>query len=256
MAEVAVVTGNMRLYYKIIQELRDEGIPFISVKPGETIPSDIKCVITSDVEKNTMDHPKVLTVETKETSTIVPKLRFLLNMNNDPISLVTIGVDPGKTYGLAVLVNDNLVDVYKAFSSKGAAKIIRNVLETFSAVRKIIRIGTGAPLYYKPLLELLRGVDAELELVDEFETSSGPRVTKDTKAALAIAKKEGCRPQEFEKLQEIKKGTIKHIQKMSRQASHGRITINEANALKVARGEISLDFAIASQKKKGMRKDS
>ncbi len=256
MAEIAVVTSNMRLYYKIIHELRDEGIPFISMKPGETIPSEIKCVITSDVEKNSTHHPKILTVDAKDTSAIVPKLRFLLNMDDDPITLVTIGVDPGKTYGLAVLVNDNLVDVYKAFSSKSAAKIIENILKAFPAVRKIIRIGTGSPLYYRQLLELLNNVDAELELVNEFETSSGPRATKDTKAALAIAKKKGFKPQEFEKLQEIKKGTIKHIQKMSRQASHGRITINEANAMKVARGEISLDFAIASQKKKGTRKDS
>jgi hypothetical protein len=99
-------------------------------------------------------------------------------------------------------------------------------------------------------------VNAELELVNEFETSSGPRATKDTKAALAIAKKKGLKPQEYEKVHRIKRGTIKHIQEMSRQASHGKITIDESSARKVATGEISLDHAIESQKNKTMRKDS
>lgn len=170
--------------------------------------------------------------------------------------MVTVGVDPGKTYGIAVLVNENVLDTYKAFSSKKTAEIIKNILLTFPAARKIIRIGTGVPLYYNQLLELLTDVNAELELVNEFETSSGPRAIKDTNAALAIAKKKGLKPQEYEKVHRIKRGTIKHIQKMSRQASHGKITINESSARKVAVGEISLDLAIASQKKKAARKDS
>nr|MDO8080706.1 hypothetical protein [Candidatus Freyarchaeota archaeon] len=256
MVEVAVVTGNMRLYYKVVQELKNEGITFISMKPGEVIPTEIKCVITSSSEKTLIQHPNILTVDTEDSFPIVQKLRLVLTEGEPPITIVTIGVDPGITYGIAVLVNERMLDTYKAFSSKNASKIIKNILETFPAARKIIRIGTGAPLYYKQLLELLTDVNAELELVNEFETSSGTRATKDTKAALAIAKKKGLKPQEFEKVQRIKKGTIKHIQKMSRQATQGKITIDESNARKVAIGEISLDFAIAAQKKKTTRKDS
>lgn len=255
MVEVAVVTRNMRLYYKVVQELKNEGVSFISMKPGEVIPSEIKCVITSTTEKNLISHPKILTVGTEDSPPIVQRLRLVLT-EKPPITIVTIGVDPGTTYGIAVLVDEKVLDTYKAFSSKNASKIIKKILGAFPETRKVIRIGTGAPLYYIQLLELLKDVDAELELVDEFETSSGTRATKDTKAALAIAKKKGLKPQEFEKVQRIKRGTIKHIQKMSRQATQGRITIDETNARKVATGEISLDFAIAEQKKKNSRKDS
>lgn len=254
MAQIAVVTSDMRLYYKVVKELKNEGISFISMKPGEIIPTEIKCVITSSSEKKLILHPNILTVDTENSYPIVPRLRFILT-ESEP-SLIIVGVDPGKTYGIAVLINENVLETHKAFSSKEAAEIIKNILKTFPAVRKIVRIGTGNPLYYKQLLELLNDVDADLELVNEFETSSGSRATKDTKAAIAIANKKGLKQQEFEKLGMIKKGVIKHIQKMSRQASQGKITIDESNALKVARGEISLDLAIASQKKKDTRKNS
>mgnify|MGYP005837495517 CR=1 FL=1 len=256
MVEVAVVTGNMRLYYKVVQELKNENVNFVSMKPGEVIPTEIKCVITSSSEKALIRHPNILTVGTEDSLPIIQKLRLILTGGEPPITTVTIGVDPGITYGLAVLVNEKELDTYKTFSSENACKIIRNIYAAFPAAKKIIRIGTGAPLYYKQLLELLKDVDAELELVDEFETSSGTRATKDIKAALVIAKKKGLKPQEFEKVQRIKRGTIKHIQKMSRQATQGKITIDESNARKVATGEISLDFAIAAQKKKNTGKDS
>lgn len=254
MAEIAVVTSNMRLYYKIVQELKNEGIYFISIKPGEIIPTEIKCVITSSNEKKLIHHSNILTVDNEDSNPIVPRLRYVLT-EGEP-SLIIVGVDPGKTYGIAVLINENVLETHKAFSSKEASEIIKNVLKNFSAIRKVIRIGTGNPIYYKQLFELLNNVDADLELVNEFETSSGSRAIKDTKAAIAIANKKGLKPQEFENQRMIKKGVIKHIQKMSRQASQGKITIDESNALKVARGEISLDLAIASQKRKIMRKDS
>ncbi len=254
MAEIAVVTSDMKLYYRVVKELKNEGIGFISMKPGEIIPKEIKCIITSSNEKKLILHPNILTVDTEDSYPIVPRLRFILT-EGEP-SLIIVGVDPGKTYGIAVLINENVLEAHKAFSSKEASEIIKNILKTFPAVRKIIRIGTGNPIYYKQLLEFLNNVDADLELVNEFETSSGSRATKDTKAAIAIANKKGLKPQEFEKLRTIKKGVIKHIQKMSRQASQGKITIDESNAIKVARGEISLDLAIAQQKKKTARNDS
>ncbi|MGQ9720628.1 MAG: hypothetical protein ACUVXA_04805 [Candidatus Jordarchaeum sp.] len=254
MAEIAVVTSNMRLYYKVVQELKNEGIYFISIKPGEAIPKEIKCVITSSSEEKLTLHPNILIVDDEDSNPIVPRLRYVLT-ESEP-SLIIVGVDPGKTYGIAVLINKKVLETHKSFSSKEAAEIIKNILKTFPAVRRIIRIGTGNPLYYKQLLELLKEVDADLELVNEFETSRGSRATKDTKAAIAIANKKGLKPQEFEKLQMIKKGVIKNIQKMSRQASQGKITIDESNALRVAKGEISLDLAIESQKKKTTRKNS
>ncbi|MEX2703800.1 MAG: hypothetical protein Q6352_000790 [Candidatus Freyrarchaeum guaymaensis] len=253
MAEIAVVTSNMRLYYRVVQELKREDVPFLSIKPGERIPPEIKCVITSDNEKDLILHPNILVLDTEELGHLVPKLRFILTEGE---STLIIGVDPGKTYGIAALINESVLDTYNAFSSKNASKIIRDILRTFPAVKKVIRLGTGAPIYYKQLLELLEDVDAEIELVNEFETSNGPRATKDTRAAIAIAKKKGLKPQEFKKLRKIKKGVIRHIQEMSRKASQGKITIDESNAIKVARGEISLDFAIASQKRKNTRKDS
>jgi hypothetical protein len=128
LVEIAVVTGNMRLYYKVVQELKNEGIAFISMKPGEVIPKEIKCVITSSSEKNLILHPNILTVDTEDSSPIIQKLRLVLTEVEPPITMVTVGVDPGKTYGIAVFVNENLLDTYKAFSSKKTAEIIKNIL--------------------------------------------------------------------------------------------------------------------------------
>ena len=59
-AEVAVVTVQGKAYFFIVSKLKERYIPFLSLVPGETVPTDIKVVITTEQEKHLIRHGRIL----------------------------------------------------------------------------------------------------------------------------------------------------------------------------------------------------
>jgi len=45
--KIAVATVSGRAYYKLVKELKERGLVFLSLVPGEAIPSTIKVVVTT-----------------------------------------------------------------------------------------------------------------------------------------------------------------------------------------------------------------
>jgi len=59
-AKVAVATVQGKAYFLIVNKLKEKNIPFISLVPGETVPTEVKVVITTEQEKGKVNHEKVL----------------------------------------------------------------------------------------------------------------------------------------------------------------------------------------------------
>ncbi len=57
-AEIAVATISGKAYYLIVSELKKKNIPFLSLTPDESIPTEIKVVITTEKEKRLINHKK------------------------------------------------------------------------------------------------------------------------------------------------------------------------------------------------------
>ena len=49
--KVAVATVEGKAYFLIVNKLREQNIPFISLVPGEVVPAEVKVVITTEKEK-------------------------------------------------------------------------------------------------------------------------------------------------------------------------------------------------------------
>lgn len=64
--KVAVATVQGKVYYFIANALREKGISFFSLIPGESIPSRAKLVITTNGEKGLVDYPKILIYQGEE----------------------------------------------------------------------------------------------------------------------------------------------------------------------------------------------
>ena len=62
-AKIAVATVSGKAYYKLVNELKNRDIPFLSLVPGDSIPQSIKVVVTTEKEKPLIDHQRILVYE-------------------------------------------------------------------------------------------------------------------------------------------------------------------------------------------------
>ena len=58
--KVAVATVQGKTYFLIVNKLKEQNVPFISLVPGESVPAKILMVITTEQEKHLANHQKIL----------------------------------------------------------------------------------------------------------------------------------------------------------------------------------------------------
>lgn len=197
-ARIAVATVLGRAYYKIVNELKSRDIPFLSLIPGESIPPSIKVVITTENEASLIDHPRVLIydVETDPSRVVDEALRII--MDKSLYEELIIGVDPGKTFGIAILADGKILRRERGLSMERAIALILSELgRNPSRIRKV-RIGRGVPDLAEEIVRRLKGSLPEgvaIEIVDEGGTSTikdkgFKRKLSDADSAARIASKE------------------------------------------------------------------
>ena len=59
-ANVAVATVLGKAYFLILNKLKERNMPFMSLVPGETVPTEVKVVVTTEKEKHKINHEKIL----------------------------------------------------------------------------------------------------------------------------------------------------------------------------------------------------
>ena len=99
-AKVAVATVQGKTYFLIVNKLKEKNIPFISLIPGETVPTEVKVVITTEKEKNRINHEKVLVYNGEtEPDALADEIRKILQ-GKEAYEKIVIGVDPGDVFGV------------------------------------------------------------------------------------------------------------------------------------------------------------
>lgn len=206
-AKIAVATVSGKAYYQLVNELKARGLPFLSLTPYDTIPIDIKVVITTENERKFVDHPNVVVFEeTMDPATIVNEaIRSVKGKRNH--DTMTVGIDPGKTFGIAVLSNGNVLETKIHSSIEQTVNAVLDVLTKNPATTYIIKVGDGAPEYTRVLLSQLDAAlpkDVAIEIVSEAGTSHFAKETvhrrglRDAMSAVKIAERRG-RPFQREK---------------------------------------------------------
>jgi hypothetical protein len=173
---VAVATVQGKAYYLIVNALRDNGISFFSLIPGQPIPSRAKLVITTEEEKDKVSYHRVLVFHGEESELDVLVLevkKFLLG--KEAYEHIVVGIDPGEVNGLAVLADGKLIEEANCGSSRelvnGILKILRSV--NFSDTGVTVKIGNGVPVYREILqyLDQALPMQVNLEVVVEAGTN-------------------------------------------------------------------------------------
>jgi len=199
-AKIAVATVSGKAYYLLVNELKERGLDFLSLTPQESVPIDIEVVITTAAERQFIKHPRVLvyTNETNAAEVVNEAVRMLQGKKS--CETIVVGVDPGKTFGLAVLSDGNLLETVTCSSLEETVNTIVNALAKLQAVAHIVKVGNGAPSIAAELLSLLdetlpKGV--AIEVVSEAGTSRfvgetlHKRGLRDALSAVKIAERRG-----------------------------------------------------------------
>jgi len=194
-AKIAVATVSGRAYYWLVNELKAKKIPFISVVPGESIPPHIQVVITTQEEEKLITHPNVVVFDERAGPAIAVSEALRVIQGKQSYEKVVVGVDPGKTTGIAVLADGNVLETAACSSLRKATETIAQMLSRVPALSKTVRVGDGAPSYARELLRLLdRTLPREvlIEVVSEVGTSRGHRRgASDITAAIKIGSRKG-----------------------------------------------------------------
>jgi len=157
-SDVAVVTVSGKAYYLIIRELKKRNVPFLSLTPSEEIPIDIKVVLTTEEERPLLKHEKILVLKNKmEPEALVKEVLQAIH-GRGCCRKIVIGVDPGEVFGLAILVDGDIVETENCFSTEETLNKIETFLGTLksnSSTYISVKIGDGVAEYKENLLRAL-----------------------------------------------------------------------------------------------------
>ncbi len=173
--KVAVATVQGKAYFLVVNALREQGVTFISLIPGEPMPSKVKLVITTEEEKEKVNYGKVLLFhgESELEGLMVEVKKRLLGMES--CGKIVIGIDPGQAIGLAVLADGKVIEEANCYSNHELVNSILKILRTvnLSVTNVVIKIGNGVPVHKDLLLDLDEALPSKvvLEVVGEAGTN-------------------------------------------------------------------------------------
>ena len=196
--EVAIATVDGRAYYTLTRLLKDAGLPFDAVVPGEQLDRTVRLVITTRKENSLIEHHNVICLEDLGEDITEMRQRLFGLLYGGKESTFVIGVDPGERIGVAAYYPRSEVEVEVFESIEKALDRVERLIQNANAAKKVVRIGYGKPDIAGEILRQLRsrGLTVSIELVDERGTSSlaGSRKrkeTRDQRSARIIALKRG-----------------------------------------------------------------
>ncbi|MFD1646415.1 hypothetical protein [Haloarchaeobius litoreus] len=241
---IVVATADFELYHEVVTELRDRGVTFTTVEPGDPLPERTDVVVVGeDEEVDTGTDGDRTPVHVVRASPDAPRravdaaLAYLRGGDGRTV----VGVDPGRKPGIAVLAGDTVVAAFQV-PRDDAAAVVR--AEVADAADPVVRVGDGARLDGAAIVNELE--DVRVELVDETGTTpylgTGARGMGDVLAAVNIARLEG----EVVEKRDIEPtaGELQIIKDRSREQSTENRAIDEVLARRVAAGELSIEEAL------------
>jgi predicted RNase H-like nuclease (RuvC/YqgF family) len=104
-AKVAVATVSGKAYFLIVNQLKERNLPFISLVPGETVPTEVKAVITTEKEKHRINHEKILVYDSETEPDALANEVMKILQGKKVYEKIVIGIDPGEVFGLAVIAD-------------------------------------------------------------------------------------------------------------------------------------------------------
>jgi len=139
-------------------------------------------------------HPHTIVFNVGENPVDIVNEAIRMVKGKTSYAKVAVGVDPGKTFGIAVVGDGELIESISCQSIKETVDTIAEILEKKPAAYKVVKVGNGVPDYMKYLLDMLDRIlpeEVEIKTVEEAGTtrlSSKKRNRRDLRAIRSAAK--------------------------------------------------------------------
>ena len=157
--KVAVATVSGKAYFLLVNELKERGIDFLSIIPGQPVPAEAKEVVTTKKEKPLINHEKILVYDENEAPNLVVNEAFKILRGKERYERIVVGIDPGEVFGLAVVADGKVTETKNCFGTREVLGELKNMIKMFDTFTKVVvKIGNGVPVYR----ELLASLDSEL----------------------------------------------------------------------------------------------
>ena len=204
-AKIAVVTVCGKDYYLVVNELKRRNTPFLSLTPYEPVPIEIEVVITTEMEKHLIKHQRILAFQEGMRPEKLINEALEIIQGKESFEKITIGVDPGQVFGLAVLADGKVIETGNCFSVQETLDKIVDIVKNFQGTRVAsisVKIGDGVPECEEKLLRTLDQTlpaSVWLESVSESGTNRSlseakhRRGLRDIVSAIQIAGRSGYR---------------------------------------------------------------
>ena len=245
--EIAVATRNPKTLYLLIEILKDLDLDFVVCEPGGAKCQAAKVIITTSDEARNLDPERVVIVDDNldDDAMVIALMLHLLDIEK-PTSIV-VGVDPGMRFGLALVIDGNVIRT-KISSSPG--KAVQSTLRWLAAVNDsfsqepLIRVGTGSSMFAAFFLrEIIPHVDSTLlELVNEENTTKVGK--SDKSSAILIAMRQGRPMKESDNIFEIRESHVQSLKHMVLDITNGTRRVSTDDAQAVLQGDKSLEWLL------------
>lgn len=198
--KIALATVSGKAYYKLVKELKQRKIPFLSLIPRDHVPLNIKVVITTKEEQHLVKHPNILVFKDEMTPTTIVDEAIRVAQGKQDYDRVIIGIDPGKTFGVAITADGKVLETATSSSLEETVNTVLESLSRTPATVNVVKIGNGAPIYAEKLVHLLNmslPKRVVIKIVSEAGTSHFMRETthrrgsRDMMSAIKIAERNG-----------------------------------------------------------------
>ena len=237
---IVVATADFEAYHGVVTELRDRGVDFTTIEPGDEWPADTDVAVVAAGERVEIpDGVERVGADPERPRRAVEGAIEALRGDH---GRTVVGIDPGERPGIAVLHGEMVVAAFQV-PAADTAEVVRREVE--DAVDPLVRIGDGARLVGSRVVDDIE--DVPVELVDETGTTpylgSGARGMGDVLAAANIARQSG---EEIASRDiEPTTGELQRIKNRSREASDTNRAIDADLARRVAAGELTIAEALA-----------
>jgi hypothetical protein len=245
--DVTIATRNPKTYYLLIRILKSLRLEFVTCTPDSSLANNAKVVVTTDEESVKSTNATVISVE-EEPNPVITSVRIMCaHLGICKPREAIIGVDPGMRFGVALIIDGNVIYTKTLTSPPSAAKLAKKLVDhvstRFPESALTIRLGTGSRLYSALFLRSLGKLkqNTRVELVDEKHTTIPNGYTKDQLSAILISGRSG-RPLSPKDLRLTnKRGYVRSLRSLVRRLSDNKRNMTVEEARSVLKGESSLD---------------
>ena len=240
---IVVATADFEVYHGVVNELRDRGVTFTTIEPGDEWPEEVEVAVVAAGERvETPDGVPVIQADPDDPRGAVESAVDTIRGTD---GRTIIGIDPGERPGIAVLHGEMVVAVFQVPAAQ-AGEVVHQEVE--DAPDPLVRIGDGARLVGSRIIDDIE--DVPVELVDESGTTpylgAGARGMGDVLAAVNIARLGG--EEVASRPIEPTAGELQRIKDRSREASETNRAIDELLARQVAVGDLTIEEALAQHR--------